>query len=1333
MMRQGTRMPTTKKLHSLRLLVLLLAGGLLAAFISIAFSILHSGMPAMLLQSENRYLDKQVDVVRGLFQAARDDIFTTAADLAVRREAVDFVAGRNAGRVHSDWLRGREGRDSGLGFVLVKNRSGQDLYGAFSTAPGSVPGSEPGSERGTMETPAGELPPGLSDFLSGLAEVVLAQYEEGAVEASPAAAGRGGITFFEDTPYLVAAMPVMASWSSTRPVGVAIVGNVLDNAYFRGLTRYSSISFQLVPATDAGGREEDGNGSKTITREGENTVVASFYLKDMGGNSVQLFMTAPRAIYTEGKGILERTTMLLSIVMILFALSLYGVIAWFILRPLERLSGDIGKVAQSAPPEGGTEEARLDPGKYSRSGEFAVLCEAINGMVARLGQSRISLGVLQRILDEMDAYVYVSDMETNDILFINDKTREHFGLGGDTGGRKCWELLHPECGGPCPFCPKPQLRLAPDMPAVWEETHPATGRHYRNTDCLIEWGDGKMAHLQHRIDITDIRSAESSITKRLEQQELMSEMSQSFIATGDMPTLIGQALSMVGEFMDVSKILVARLSEETRTLDGIYEWFNDRHTAPRPANTRLPFHPGTLEYDAFFADSIPYLAYDDITHMEVFRYAASHGIKALVGLPIHVAGAFWGMLSFNECTRTRTWTESDIHLVQMVHNVISAAVARDMMEERLVRMSSIVNSSPQCIAYISADGHFEYFNPGLVAMLGYSPEELEKQGIALMFSPAQYAVAVKKLIPRMLREGKGEYEVSLLRKDGRALTVSLSAFRTEARTDYSRGGGIGIIAQDITEKRQLERELVAAKEQAEQSSRAKGEFLSRMSHEMRTPLNAVIGMTSIAQASGDIARKEYCLAKIDDASKHLLGVINDILDMSKIEANKFELSFTEFDVEKMLMRVCNVVNFRVEEKNQNLIITIGNTLPASIISDEQRLAQVIANLLSNAVKFTPESGTITLAAEKLDEEEGICTVRISVTDTGIGISEEQQSRLFRSFEQADGGIARKFGGTGLGLAISKSIVEMLGGDIRVESEEGKGSTFVFTIKAQAGTQARQAQIGPGVNWKSLRLLAVDDAPEVLEYFADFAASRNIVCELASGGEEALSRMREADSPFSVIFVDWKMPGMDGLELTRRIREMTGDAPERPVVVMITATQWGDIEGEARAAGVDHFITKPLFASVIVDCINDRMSPAQQVPALSARADRDADCFAGHTILLAEDIDINREIVLSLLQHTGVAVECAENGQIACEMFEADPERFAMIFMDIHMPEVDGYEATRRIREMDSPRAASVPIIAMTANVFREDVEKCLAAGMNGHVGKPVDVDEMIGALKKNLL
>jgi signal transduction histidine kinase/DNA-binding response OmpR family regulator len=524
----------------------------------------------------------------------------------------------------------------------------------------------------------------------------------------------------------------------------------------------------------------------------------------------------------------------------------------------------------------------------------------------------------------------------------------------------------------------------------------------------------------------------------------------------------------------------------------------------------------------------------------------------------------------------------------------------------------------------------------------------------------------------------------------------------------------------------------AEKKRADEASRAKSDFLANMSHEIRTPMNAIIGMTSIAMATGDAERKDYCLGRIDNASSHLLGVINDILDMSKIEAGRMELSSVEFDFEKMIQKAANVVSFRVDEKSQSFTVRLDGNIPRTLVSDDQRLAQVIANLLSNSVKFTPENGSIRLGATLLGEEGGVCEIQVDVTDNGIGLTPEQTEALFVPFQQADGGISRKYGGTGLGLAISKRIVEMMGGRIWVESEEGRGARFSFTIRAPRGasTAVRRAASKSGTSWDSVRVLAVDGDPEALGYFHDIAERAGFKCDTAPDGAEALSKAGR-HGPYDICFIDWKVPDTNGMELARLIK----DGAPGCAVVMMSPAEMCAAQDEMKAAGVDKFLPKPIFPSSVIDCISECIGAAMENHSQGSAGDAEIPCFDGYYIILAEDVEINKEIVLTLLGPTNLSVDCAENGFEAVRLYSEDPGRYGMIFMDVQMPGMDGYEATRRIRALEaasSPGSRRIPIVAMTANVFHEDIEKCLAAGMDGHIGKPIDFDEVLGKLSEYL-
>lgn len=524
----------------------------------------------------------------------------------------------------------------------------------------------------------------------------------------------------------------------------------------------------------------------------------------------------------------------------------------------------------------------------------------------------------------------------------------------------------------------------------------------------------------------------------------------------------------------------------------------------------------------------------------------------------------------------------------------------------------------------------------------------------------------------------------------------------------------------------LNEELVRAKDLAEEFSQTKSDFLSNMSHEIRTPLNAIIGMTAIGEGAADREKKDYAFEKIENASTHLLGIVNDILDMSKIEANKLELAHADFYFEKMLRNIINVINFRLDEKHQSFHVDIDEHIPNRLIGDDQRLTQVIMNLLSNAVKFTPEGGDIRLAARLVSETETDCVLEFKVTDNGIGISALQQAQLFRPFHQADSSTSRQFGGTGLGLAISKRIVEMMHGEINLWSELGKGSVFNFMVQIAKGTAAQHSELAPDVNWGAIRALVVDSDPDTAEYFAELHSKYGLVYDVVANGEDVVALL-EQNIYHNLYMVEYVLPGMNGIELARLVKAQCAD---KSMVIMTSASEWNIVYDDAKMAGVEHFLPKPLFFSDIIDVLN--ASYDYGTPAAETALPRNAAVFNGCRLLLAEDVEINREIVLDLLEPTKLEIEYAENGRDALSLFSADPGRYSLILMDIQMPEMDGFEATRRIRALDTPQAKSIPIIAMTANVFKEDVEKCLAAGMNDHVGKPLDLDVLLSKLRKFL-
>ncbi|MDL2233672.1 response regulator [Ruminococcaceae bacterium OttesenSCG-928-L11] len=559
-----------------------------------------------------------------------------------------------------------------------------------------------------------------------------------------------------------------------------------------------------------------------------------------------------------------------------------------------------------------------------------------------------------------------------------------------------------------------------------------------------------------------------------------------------------------------------------------------------------------------------------------------------------------------------------------------------------------------------------------------------------------------------------------------------SRLRIAGQSDLDIGQMVANLISGVLLRERTQDKLRVAIERAEESARAKTNFLANMSHEIRTPMNAVIGMAELARSSDDPARMRYCLDKVDDASRHLLGVINDILDMSKIDAGRMELSHVDFPLEKMLQRVSTITAFQAEQKMQDFLIRVDPDTPAAIVTDKQRLAQVLTNLLSNAVKFAPEGGRVQLSVRSLGEKDGICTLQFEVEDNGIGISEEHQAKLFQSFQQADNTISRRFGGTGLGLAISKNIIDLMGGEIHVESQLGKGSRFWFIVPVPIGTASPASSLGEDVDWSQVRVMVVDDDPSLLEYASDVIGKAGLHCAVAEGAESAMTLL-ETEPPYQLMLVDWRMPGTDGIELTQMIREKYG---RQIIIVLISAAESKEMAEQAQAAGVDEILVKPLLPSHIIDCLNKCLAGEQALRRVTDTSDnlalhgesRHDGIFEGRRVLVAEDVDINWEIVAAMLADTGIQLENAGDGLQAVELVRADPGRYELILMDIHMPHMDGYQAAKTIRSIEDERARRIPIIAMTANVFKEDVDRCLRSGMNDHMGKPIDSKELVAKL-----
>ncbi len=690
---------------------------------------------------------------------------------------------------------------------------------------------------------------------------------------------------------------------------------------------------------------------------------------------------------------------------------------------------------------------------------------------------------------------------------------------------------------------------------------------------------------------------------------------------------------------------------------------------------------------------------------------------------LHVDGEAFFTVILRDVTERRRAHEA----LQALNADLEAQVAQRTarLTETTRELSAIFDTATVGIA-LTRDRRVIRCNAHMEHIFGYEPGELVGTDTrAWYLDDEAYERLGRELYTEVLagRQYRGEQQFQ--RRDGRPFwaRVACQLFSPERPEE-----GVLAIVEDTTDEHRAAEALQFAKDAAEQANAAKGSFLANMSHEIRTPMNAIIGMTHLALKTGLDDRQRDYLTKIQRSANHLLGVINDILDFYKIEANKLGLESIDFQLASVLEHFATLVAEKAAAKGLELIFDVGRDVPNQLIGDPLRLGQILINYGNNAVKFT-ERGEVSVKVRKLSQQDGNVLLRFDVRDTGIGIAPEQQAQLFQSFQQADSSTSRRFGGTGLGLAIVRSLADMMGGEVGVDSQPGLGSTFWFTARLGLGLQPAYSFAHAAL--KGRRMLVVDDNDSARTVLLDLLDGLGFHAEACDGGPAALVAVARADTagqPFDVVLIDWQMPGMDGIELGRRLRALPLQHP--PHRLLITGYGREEVQEQATQEQFGAVLVKPIHGSALIDHLLPVLTggpAAAPAPGPSQAPPPGLRQLRGRRVLVVDDNDINRQIAAELLRDAGLVADTADDGAQAVEAVQARP--YDLVLMDMQMPVMDGNQATRAIRALPRTGGLDVlPIIAMTANVMEADRRACLDAGMNDFLSKPVEPERLYALL-----
>ena len=910
--------------------------------------------------------------------------------------------------------------------------------------------------------------------------------------------------------------------------------------------------------------------------------------------------------------------------------------------------------------------------------------------------------ILIEALNYSPSAIYITDWKTDELLYVNNTAQQYLNLNGekDWQGRKCYEVMFGKEIS-CAFCNKEEMHQKEFKERILEDKK--TNRSYLLKGRLMEY-NGELAHIEYILDITLQREKELNL--KAEREKMQKQYTDELQFQEEL-----QGNNLIVK-------LRANLTKNEVELYKAEDLFNIYHTGMDYVEgiEALSSTGLTMEQRRNILNMMNRECVQKEYEKGNTNFSIEYQRKAQDGSVVWVntlVKTYQDVVTGDLMSFMYTYDINQSYLLKLIVDKVA------QFEYEFMGIMDIASGQFTSVKY----GDFERKLPATVAG---SYEEGSRRFIETYVAVESQKEALQMLSMTSIQKHLEESEVyncSFSMKAGDKL------YRKKWQYAYVDENHTTLLfvrsdITDIFEQQEKQREnLRDALAQAEVANNAKSNFLSRMSHEIRTPMNAIIGMSAIAaQNVNNPEQVSECISKVGLSARFLLNLINDILDMSRIESGKMTVKWEKFPFEELLNGINGIIYEQAAKKGLDYDYIVTSFTDTYYIGDAMKIQQVLINLLGNAIKFTPVGGKVQLLIHEKKEANGKTHMVFTVNDTGVGMTEEFQKIMFDPFEQENNSTMSPYGGTGLGLAICKNLVAMMGGTISVNSIEGIGSEFTVELTLER-CEEEKTVCKPSVldNFSQLYTLIVDDDVIICEHTKQVLLSMGMRAEWVDGGKKAVDLVRDKwnrQKAFDVILLDWKMPDMDGIETARQIREIVG--PEVTIIIM-TAYDWSDLEIDAKAAGVNLLVSKPLFKSSILSAFEKIYEEKEEGQEKNTNPKDIEYNFAGKCVLLVEDHILNIEVARRLLESKGIIVDIAENGLAAIESFTTAPEgRYDLILMDIRMPMMDGLTAARSIRHLKKKYAGTVPIVAMSANAFDEDVEKSKAAGMNAHLAKPIE-------------